>query len=460
MIGSKGSEREFATVPVFPRNNSTDGIGIISSRKHQPYGRYYSNNEGSNAHMEGRKSNNSGCIASSPLLMVNRDVHNDEEDDVSSSVTVLARYRIGSPVLSGRASEPVLSTSPPFGWSANSSVQGEVAQQRFHHGMDCSTSIPVKSESNVCNVGSLGMRKFSANYASASFSIPPVLACSAPQYQSDKITQSTLLEPHAITCGLMSAPSLNGGTEYKSPLSVSISPSYHGDISSIRSPKSVPANRGSMRMFSCSGDTTLQGKKCKSNGTISDVLSSSPKRTEDFNCEQLKLCLNDDHCTDINDREHQQMYAHTCRLFPCYHGHVARHSKLFRHVPGQILQPEVLVSNNGISKKLPAEALASVNFSSISPDAPNAYRIIVKNEDQSYTIFGDWQSVRVHTFKRYLHQVCKIAPILQVLVLEDGDVLLDNDLEPVSHYGVTADSVIIMKRKEDADILCVSIEEK
>eukprot|EP00742_Colponemidia_sp_Colp-10_P021697 GILJ01025491.1.p1 GENE.GILJ01025491.1~~GILJ01025491.1.p1 ORF type:complete len:335 (+),score=40.48 GILJ01025491.1:82-1086(+) len=141
--------------------------------------------------------------------------------------------------------------------------------------------------------------------------------------------------------------------------------------------------------------------------------------------DNLPLCTADSNCTLINDKTHQYKFAHTCRLFPCYHGHIKRHAKLFRHAPGQIAS-----TTNERSSPL---ALASVTFASISPDAPNATKVTVSSQDVAYDIFGDWTQVKVHTFKRYLHQVFGVEPKEQILSL-GGKLPMDDDLEVVQAY--------------------------
>ncbi|KPA76281.1 hypothetical protein ABB37_08013 [Leptomonas pyrrhocoris] len=192
------------------------------------------------------------------------------------------------------------------------------------------------------------------------------------------------------------------------------------------------------------------GTNAKTVSTMADdTISSSSKSGSSASSirDDLPLCPNDDACTAINDRKHQKKYAHTCRLFPCYHGHVTRHAKLFRHAPGQISLPEGLSAGAKVS----THALASVNFNTISPEAPNAYRIYVSHGDKSYEIFGDWASVKVHTFKRYLHQVYHIPPGSQILsVIKTGKVM-DDDINTVKCYGIEEDSVIMLRSDiEDA----------
>jgi hypothetical protein len=170
--------------------------------------------------------------------------------------------------------------------------------------------------------------------------------------------------------------------------------------------------------------------------------------------DDLPLCENDSGCSLINDRRHQRQWSHTCRLYPCYHATVKRHAKLFRHVPGQLVQTPLAPSNSGSLSNLlggtkgktsqrATMALASVNFMHISQDAPNATRITVTATTKSFEIAGDWTQVKIHTLKRYLHQVFGVAPVAQRLVL-DG-VELDDDLALVSACGVVEGSQVTLQ---------------
>ena len=76
------------------------------------------------------------------------------------------------------------------------------------------------------------------------------------------------------------------------------------------------------------------------------------------------------------------------------------------------------IQKSRASNKASRLALSSVAYSSISADSPNAYRITVKNGDTAYDIHGDWMNVKVHTFKRYLHQVFGVEAKYQTLALE------------------------------------------
>lgn len=159
--------------------------------------------------------------------------------------------------------------------------------------------------------------------------------------------------------------------------------------------------------------------------------------------ENLPLCPEDEDCVLINEKTHQRKFAHTCRLFPCYHGHISRHAKLFRHVPGQVVLPE------GVSKKLSSHALTSVTFSNISPEAPNAFRIYVAHQGKKYELFGDWENVKVHTFKRYLHQVCSIPPASQSLAAAKTSKIMDDDIRSVKSYGIEEDALILLTNREE-----------
>jgi hypothetical protein len=218
-------------------------------------------------------------------------------------------------------------------------------------------------------------------------------------------------------------------------------------------PSSPFSNHMQMTVSSSSDPAQMNesyGTNARTLSTMADdTVSSSGKSGSSASSirDDLPLCPNDDACTSINDRKHQKKYAHTCRLFPCYHGHVARHAKLFRHAPGQISLPEGLTAGTKVS----SHALASVNFDTIKPDAPNAYRIYVAHGDKSYEIFGDWASVKVHTFKRYLHQVYHIPPGSQILSVMKTGKVMDDDINTVKRYGIEEDSVIQLRSDiEDA----------
>lgn len=179
---------------------------------------------------------------------------------------------------------------------------------------------------------------------------------------------------------------------------------------------------------------------------------------------ELPLCPNDNGCPEVNDRSHQRQFAHTCRLFPCFHAHLRYHTHCFRHVPGQAAQPGGAASSVASGDVTPAEtgsqvsstgsstrrsraakhrrtqrqALASVNFTHISPQAPNAKKITVLYASVGYEIFGDWPQVRVHTFKRYLFQVTGVRPVEQRLSIEtgSGSTPLDDETMLMSEVGV------------------------
>jgi hypothetical protein len=176
---------------------------------------------------------------------------------------------------------------------------------------------------------------------------------------------------------------------------------------------------------------------------------SATSRSSSF-YEALPLCPGDDGCPLVNDRAHQRQYAHTCRLYPCFHAHMAYHTRIFRHQPGQAAKASDQGSNTdadqssnasssargNVSRSRAAKqrknarnALASVSFLHISPDVPNAKKIVVVHAAKAYEISGDWTQVRVHTFKRYLYQVTGVKAAAQVLTNDkSGAKLLDETL--------------------------------
>ncbi|KEG14808.1 hypothetical protein DQ04_00301180 [Trypanosoma grayi] len=435
-----------------------DATTHSSGRTHHPYARCYNNNNN-----EATNNANSGHTASIPVQVAKRASYDEGKDEMPSSpVTVQARYRLQSPTFSSRKGEVMLSTSPvdaalrspPYAWSPGSSLQGDSSQNQFQTGLAASTPIPVAQD---VSVGGRGRSPYPASYAPASFAMPPALAGGMRSPHNDGVTRLPQTDSLVSPLRIGSPPLGCHGPEYSSPVLLPVSPLYHGDTLLLRSPKGGRGGGGAM-VRGTSGDRP-QSRTVKNSAGLGDGGSTVSGSSTSSIREDLALCPNDGLCTLINDRKHQRKFAHTCRLFPCYHGHVARHGKLFRHAEGQIAQTEGLSSGNGVRKRLPAEALASVNFSSISPEAPNAYRIIVSHGEKSYEIFGDWQNVRVHTFKRYLHQVYKIPPTSQVLVRAEGKVLLDDDIESVSRYGVQPDTVITLKRKEDDEPPRVPLED-
>ncbi|RNE98517.1 hypothetical protein TraAM80_08714 [Trypanosoma rangeli] len=452
-IPSRSSERGGPAVTALYASGVEDDVGS-GSRTHQPYARFYCNNgsNGNQYHYPSEK--NGGCMVSSPLQVHTHNTHDDGEEDLGfSALNVQARYRLQSLSHSNRACDPHLSTSPPYAWSSNSSFHGDASQSRFAARPLSSAPIPVEKKSDFMDsFGSRGVSTFSGSYAPSGFAMPPALAGSA----SPPTNSTSLRSPHhnqrATPRSLGSPNSAQHGVDFASPILFSVSSPVHNELSPIQN-LSIPVNGGA-GMRGGHGiivEQQPQGRQGRLGTGVSDGNSTISGSSTSTVRDDLALCPKDDLCTQINDRKHQRKYAHTCRLFPCYHGHVARHGKLFRHAPGQIAQGDALTAVKGTPKTFPAEALVSVNFSSISPQANNAYRIIVSHGDQSYEIFGDWQNVRVHTFKRYLHQVYKIPPTSQVLVRVDGGLLLDDDLEPVRRYGVMPGTVIALKRKGDED---------
>ena len=171
--------------------------------------------------------------------------------------------------------------------------------------------------------------------------------------------------------------------------------------------------------------------------------------------EELPLCPDDCACASINSKAHQRKYAHTCRLFPCYHANVKFHTRLFRHVPGQLAQDQVVgvppprprsgsgsdTSASVRERRKNARSLASVNFTNISPDAPGATKILVVYGSKAYEIHGNWAAVKLHTLRRYLHQVVGVPPSSQKLTANSATTM-DDDLLNVSDYGITEGSTV------------------
>lgn len=187
----------------------------------------------------------------------------------------------------------------------------------------------------------------------------------------------------------------------------------------------------------------------KSNRVEQHRRSASPSAfisNESNMLENLSLCPEDEECTLINEKKHQRKFLHTCRLFPCYHGHIHNHAKLFLHAADQIVFPE------GMKTKQPSHVLPSAPFSNISPDAPNAYRIFLEHQNTKHELFGSWENVKVHTFKRYLHQLCSISPATQCLYNSASAEVMDDDLRSVKSYEVVEDSLIFLKSKDEEDV--------
>lgn len=196
---------------------------------------------------------------------------------------------------------------------------------------------------------------------------------------------------------------------------------------------------------------------------------------------QLPLCPADKDCAHVNDKSHQSEFSHTCRLFPCFHAHIPFHTYHFRHVPGQAATPsEAASSEHGGSnvsfnrggggsqngrdgsssgsqskssskrrgrhaRKLVTKASqSSTSFAMLSPDAPNATKITVIQGGTAYEVHGDWSKVRVHTFKRYLHQVCGIRPVDQQLLRDSAHELKD-DLKYMSDENVREGTQIVVR---------------
>jgi hypothetical protein len=176
----------------------------------------------------------------------------------------------------------------------------------------------------------------------------------------------------------------------------------------------------------------------------------------------LPLCPDDNGCLRVNDREHQKQYSHTCRLYPCFHAHLKYHTRYFRHAPGQAAttsseeggadQQGGTPSNSSTSsvsrtraakhRKQARKALSSVSFTHISPDVPNAQKVVVLHGSRAFEISGDWSNVMLHTFKRYLYQVTGVRPAAQLIKL--GAAALTDEASLLSDLGVTEGSQLVV----------------
>jgi hypothetical protein len=191
----------------------------------------------------------------------------------------------------------------------------------------------------------------------------------------------------------------------------------------------------------------------------------------------LPLCPQDRDCPHVNDRAHQAEFSHTCRLFPCFHAHIPFHTFHFRHLPGQAAAPSDAGSsehgnNSNLSfarkgpesndsgshskssskrsrgranrKAVQRASASSTSFAMLSPEAPNATKITVIQGGNAYEVHGDWSRVRVHTFKRYLHQVTGLRPVEQQL-MRDSAVELRDDLRFMADEGVKEGTQIVVR---------------
>lgn len=373
---------------------------------------------------------------------------------VGSSLNVLPRYRRGqqsphshtgsygcgdsafpnSPYQSHDDHSNFAGRDPTPVWVAASSVGSNPYP---HHGMQAGSASV-----------NTGLRRSSHNHMSmpsgGNTPTHPVTP-QGPSHHASTYAPVKFMMPSPVASQVRSPPPHSYGSQPSSPMGQSGPVPYTSNNSVLPHATEVGLQRNSLHGQSSNGlnqgfgfllppSDSPSNFKESSNSSLKSCSSASSVRDD------LPLCANDDACALINDRKHQRKCAHTCRLFPCYHGHIVRHAKLFRHIPGQISKPEGINTT-----KMSTHALASVNFNTISPEAPNAYRIYVSHGLKSYEIFGDWSSVKVHTFKRYLHQVYCIPPTAQQLaVLKTGKVMSD-DLSSVKSYDIDEDAVIELR---------------
>ena len=197
-------------------------------------------------------------------------------------------------------------------------------------------------------------------------------------------------------------------------------------------------------------------------GETGSERSVSSGGASSLNHDSLPLCPDDAGCQRVNDRDHQKMYSHTCRLFPCFHAHLKYHTRFFRHVPGQAATTSSEDGTSSAGGKTPSnsstssvsrtraakhrkqarKALSSVSFTHISPDAPNAQKIVVLHGTRAFEIAGDWTNVVLHTFKRYLYQVTGVRPAAQVLKL--GSQVLTDEVSSLAELGVQEGAQLVI----------------
>lgn len=208
--------------------------------------------------------------------------------------------------------------------------------------------------------------------------------------------------------------------------------------------------------------------------TLSQTLSSANSTTsslglqvaETLHTQLPPMCPDDRHCMLLNEPTHYQQFRHTCRLSPCFFAHVEEHARLFQHNVEQLMYCEApRSSSRGTSIKSSESGGSGVHggrhvdcprpqlpFSSqtlLSPVAPNSEQAHVVCNGSEVLVWGNWSKVRIHTVRRYLHQVTGVPPLEQLLYLALGDqrILLDDDTAIASTLGIQKDSTIIVEHK-------------
>ncbi|KAG8341606.1 hypothetical protein ERJ75_000065600 [Trypanosoma vivax] len=459
-VAGEGSAQTNAT----HTHHSCDDGAPNNARAHNPYAKTHSVSNG-NVQQTSVSIGSEQATSVPPTNTCRLQTTEDADQLKPSRVTVHTRYRKQSTPISIKTAEGSIPTSPREGAARSASSAWSFSSSRSYDGFHRRFTCGQLQSPNSGNSQDLTIEhsritpQHSGGYVPAGFAMPPALSPGHHPHGNalvvSPMAEDIAMRPPNIQVGSPMTSTRGGG--YLPNGLFPVAPFCNGIFTLQSSNTTTPMGQPSTPAFVGSAErrSSQQTRHLLGDGA-STISGSSGSSVRD----DLPLCPKDDDCSLINDRQHQGRYAHTCRLFPCYHGHIARHAKLFRHSEGQIMQPGEIIGAKGSRKKLPAEALASVNFSSINKEAPNAFRIIVSHAGKSYEIFGDWENVRVHTFKRYLHQVYKLPPSLQVLVRQESGVVLDDDIQFVGHYGILPDSVIVLKWKDKLlDPSCAQVEE-
>ena len=161
------------------------------------------------------------------------------------------------------------------------------------------------------------------------------------------------------------------------------------------------------------------------------------------------LCPHDATCELLNDPEHFERFAHTCRLAKCPSIGDREHRKLFWH-------PEERDDSWVLDEDDASSVVSTASHSSLlCHDSPLATFITVQwqtagNEVmRSFTIKGQWDAVDGQALKTYLTTVTAVPVDQQSLFLVDGEDQRCR-LRPngtVGSSGVVGGSTILMVSK-------------
>lgn len=193
-------------------------------------------------------------------------------------------------------------------------------------------------------------------------------------------------------------------------------------------------------------DTTPQDKSLGNNTDVSfnrdetPITSSRGSTGQTLSLqgeEDLPMCPLDLKCHLINNRDHYMAMKHTCRLFPCYHGHLEYHSKFFIHSEGQIVKPKRFCHNPYGTVPVEQKKKNSLFATRFGPNVPNASLCVLHHRGAAYPIYADWETLRLHTLRRYIFSITEIPPANQKLVVQHSSALLVEELASLQSMGVT-----------------------